>query len=96
MSWFTTTKLGRWVAGDAVALDEAGNAAFLDGDAHETISAHCGAQITLAPKTACLFCRTVCKVLGWFFKDHCLHAWVDEAPMVAAGAKLPGAHGGKV
>ena len=44
--------------GEAVVLDEAGDVAFLDGDAHITISAHCGSQY--AAKRPCLFCRWVC------------------------------------
>jgi len=82
--------LTHWFIGDAVGLDELGNAIILDGDAHETISAHCGAQILLAKP--CLFCSVVCLVLGFFFTNHCSRAWIAERPMVEASAPLPGAH----
>ncbi len=82
----TTTKL--WIIGDAVALDELGNAMLLNGDAHETISAHCGAQITA--KQPCLFCSIVCKILGIFWPNHCINAWKAEEPMIKAAHNLVG------
>ena len=82
--------LPHWLIGDAVGLDELGNAVLLDGDAHETISAHCGAQIALV--APCLFCSAVCRILGFFFTNHCTRAWIAERHMVEASASLPGAH----
>ncbi len=97
------SKFTRWLIGDAVALDEAGNAVLMDGDAHETISAHCGSQVVLTPTRVCLFCRVVCGfiqgVLGPIWprlKTHCANAWAAERAMVEASKNLPGAHGGKV
>jgi hypothetical protein len=78
----------KWFLGAAVAVDELGNAVLLDGDAHETISAHCGAQIEA--KQACRFCSVVCRVLGWFWHNHCAESWAAEKPMVNAAAGLPG------
>lgn len=77
----------QWLIGDAVALDELGNA-IGNGNAHETISAHCGSQI--AAQIPCRFCRIVCKVLGFFWPDHCLKAWQAERSMVLAARGLPG------
>ena len=88
----------RWLIGDAVALDELGNAVLLDGDAHETISAHCGAQY--AAHQPCLFCRMVCgfiqTVLGRIWpslRTHCANAWAAEEPIVRDSINLPGGHG---
>ena len=85
----------KWFVGDAVAIDEVGNAFILDGDAHETISAHCGAQF--AAKRPCIFCRLVCGfiqgVLGKIFprlKTHCQNAYVAEQGVIAASKNLPG------
>ena len=87
--------LWKWIVGDAVAFDELGNAILLDGDAHETISAHCGAQY--AAKKPCLFCKVVCtfiqSVLGRFFprlKHHCQNAFLAEQGVIAASKDLPG------
>ncbi len=82
------TKIKLWFIGDAVALDELGNAILLNGDAHETISAHCGAQ--LEANEACLFCKTVCRILSAFFPRHCQNAWRDEKPMLVKAVGLPG------
>lgn len=81
--------------GDAVAFDELGNAVILEGNPHETISAHCGAQIV--SKRECLFCKVVCgfiqTVLGRFWphlRTHCMNAWQAEAKMVADSKGLTG------
>ena len=83
--------LKRRLIGEAIALDEAGNVLLLDGDAHVTISAHCGAQIEA--KRPCWFCRALCWVLGKFFPGHCTRAWYSERGAWVATHKLPG--GGK-
>lgn len=87
--------------GEAVALDEAGNVLFLDGDAHETISAHCGAQFEVAAQsgfiTPCRFCRfarwLVETALGsiWHkLKGHFARAWIAEKAVYLASKSLPG------
>ena len=86
--------------GEAVALDEAGNVLFLDGDAHETISAHCGAQFEAAGHGGfqpCAFCQLArCFVEGvlgsiWpFLKGHFARAWIAEKPVYLASKSLPG------
>lgn len=89
------SKLGKWLLGDVIALDEFGNAVGMDGNPHETISAHCGAQIEV--KRECLFCKLVCGgikyTLGWFLpnlKTHCENAWNAEKQMVKDSDNLMG------
>ena len=78
----------QWLIGDAVAFDELGNAVVLDGNAHSTISAHCGSQ--MAAQKPCGFCRALCEVLGKIWPNHCENAWLAEKPMVIAAQGLPG------
>lgn len=85
----------KWLIGDAVAVDELGNAVLLNGDAHETISAHCGAQY--AVRRPCLFCRVVCGFIqhvlsiGWpNLRTHCLNAWEAEKQLVEDSKNLVG------
>ena len=86
--------------GEAVALDEAGNVVFLDGDAHETISAHCGAQFEAAGHGGFHPCA-FCKVARWFVEDvlgsiwphlhgHFARAWAAEKAVYVASKTLPG------
>lgn len=88
--------LPRWLIGDAVALDELGNAVFLDGNPHETISAHCGAQIVASKQNPEKFavCR-VCKFVFWFTEKffsvgHCVNSYLAEKALIADSAKLNG------
>jgi len=81
--------------GDAVALDELGNVVVLQGNPHETISAHCGAQIKSGDP--CLFCSAVCwfiqRILGrvWpSLRTHCQDCWKAEKLLVKDSANLPG------
>jgi len=92
--WYKT-RLGRWLVGDAVALDELGNTVLLQGNPHETISAHCGAQIQAGDP--CLFCSGVCwliqRILGraWpSLRTHCRDTWRAEKAMVQSSAGLGG------
>ena len=80
--------LPHWLVGDAVALDELGNVIILDGNAHETISAHCGSQLVV--KQPCLFCSVVCKILGKIWPNHCTDSWSNEKKMVLDAQGLPG------
>ena len=89
------TYLKHLLIGEAVVLDEAGDVAFLDGDAHITISAHCGSQY--AAKRPCRFCRWVCGfiqgVLGRVWprlKTHCANSWAAEKTAYLATKNLPG------
>ena len=84
----TGMNITKWLVGDAVALDELGNAVILDGNAHSTISANCGSQI-LANRP-CLFCRIVCGVLGRIWPYHCTDSWLAEKAMLTAAVGLPG------
>lgn len=79
----------RLFLGEVVALDEAGNVAFFNGEGnpHETISAHCGAQ--MEAHKVCKFCGLVCwfiqSVLGKVWpklKTHCPDSWETEKKMV--------------
>lgn len=86
--------LPHWLIGDAVALDELGNAVILEGNPHETISAHCGAQEKASKE--CLFCRIVCSViqgvLGRIWprlKTHCANSYAAERAMIKDSPPLP-------
>ena len=61
------TKFKRWLLGVFVADDELLNATA-DGNAHETVSAHCGHQYAVGKP--CIACRVICgfiqSVLGHF------------------------------
>ena len=72
----------------SIAEDEALNVALLNGDAHVTTSAHCGAQIVA--KKPCWFCRTLCRVLDWFHPRHCVQAWYSEKEAYESTKNLPG------
>jgi len=87
-------RLRHWIMGDLIGIDELGNAFALDGDAHETISSHCGSQIVA--KTPCLFCRFTCWWLNFLQKDHCTRSWAEEKAVVDASKGLVGSHDGKI
>jgi sulfatase maturation enzyme AslB (radical SAM superfamily) len=86
-----------------MALDDAGNAIFLDKDAKCSISSTCGSQVVLTPKKVCLFCRVVCggiqRVLGLVWptlKTHCANSYYAELAVAQASKNLPGSHGGAI
>jgi len=94
VKWYKT-RLGRWLVGDAVALDELGNTVLLQGNPHETISAHCGSQIQAGDP--CLFCTAVCwfiqRILGRLWpslRTHCRDTWKAERAMVVDTRNLGG------
>lgn len=94
--WFTQTMFR-----EVVVLDEAGNVLFLDGNPHESISAHCGNVFAVYAKylehKPCLFCVFVKWLIEvflarWFpwLVGHCSRAWKAERPMVLASIKSAG------